>query len=109
DLKADASYKLSKMISRQIDSIRACQQRYPDAQCAYWGGGASFGAREATADAAGGEAPSAPSAGPAGAKDDSASSYSETNTQVKGVDEADIVKNDGKNIYVLHGRAFKVL
>ncbi|MDF2691805.1 MAG: hypothetical protein K0S65_188, partial [Labilithrix sp.] len=38
-----------------------------------------------------------------------AQSYSETNTQVKGVDEADIVKNDGEHLYVLHGRAFKVL
>src|SRR5690606_35919325 len=41
--------------------------------------------------------------------DKGAASYSETNTQVKGVDEADIVKNDGKNLYVLHGRSFKVL
>ncbi len=30
-----------------------------------------------------------------------ASEYSETNVQVKGVDEADFVKNDGKYIYVL--------
>ena len=30
-----------------------------------------------------------------------ASEYSQTNVQVKGVDEADFVKNDGKYIYVL--------
>jgi len=34
---------------------------------------------------------------------DSASDYSETNIQVQGVDEADIVKNDGKYIYVVSG------
>lgn len=33
----------------------------------------------------------------------SASDYSETNVQVKGVDEADFVKNDGKYIYILSG------
>ena len=40
---------------------------------------------------------SAPSAAPA-------EEYSETNIQVAGVDEADIVKNDGKYIYVASGR-----
>jgi len=33
----------------------------------------------------------------------SSSDYSETNIQVEGVDEADIVKNDGKYIYVVSG------
>jgi uncharacterized secreted protein with C-terminal beta-propeller domain len=52
---------------------------------------------EATAD-------SAPQA--AGASDKGgggASDYSATNVQVEGVDEADIVKNDGKYIYVVSG------
>ncbi len=39
----------------------------------------------------------------AGASDASASDYSTTNIQVKGVDEADIVKNDGKYIYSVSG------
>lgn len=38
-----------------------------------------------------------------------ATDYSQTNTQVAGVDEADIVKNDGKYIYLLHGQQFMVL
>ena len=46
------------------------------------------------------KASAAPSAAGAG---DSASSYSRTNIQVEGVDEADIVKNDGKYIYTLSG------
>ncbi|MCL2807927.1 MAG: beta-propeller domain-containing protein [Coriobacteriia bacterium] len=32
-----------------------------------------------------------------------AGSFSETNTQVAGIDEADVVKTDGKNIFALHG------
>lgn len=115
DLKADVTYKLNKGIDLQIKQIQACQAKYGDAQCAGYGGyyggpgfGLPTGGREASADDAASPAP--PQAGGApnsGGK--SASSYSETNTQVKGVDEADIVKNDGKNLYVLHGRAFKVL
>ncbi len=35
--------------------------------------------------------------------------YSETNTQVEGVDEADIVKTDGEHIYLLHGTQLFVL
>lgn len=111
DLKADAIFKLNKGIDRQIKGIHACQERYPDAQCSYYGGG--FAVADDGANSAMGEATSAPTAPPresSGAgSDERASSYSETNTQVKGVDEADIVKNDGKNLYVLHGRAFKVI
>lgn len=35
--------------------------------------------------------------------------YSQTNVQEAGVDEADIVKTDGKHIYLLHGTQLKVL
>jgi hypothetical protein len=35
--------------------------------------------------------------------------HSDTNTQVEGVDEADIVKTDGNFIYLLHGQSFKVV
>lgn len=35
--------------------------------------------------------------------------YSRTNVQEAGVDEADIVKTDGKHIYLLHGTTLKVL
>jgi hypothetical protein len=47
----------------------------------------------------------------AGAADNSggASSYSETNTQEAGVDEADFVKNDNQYIYVLSGQELVVL
>jgi hypothetical protein len=109
DLKADASYKVNKVIDLQIKGIQACQAQYPDAQCAY-GGYAVHGERGSLGDSAGGEPTSSAAPSPkASGSDESAQSYSETNTQVKGVDEADIVKNDGKYLYVLHGRAFKVV
>jgi uncharacterized secreted protein with C-terminal beta-propeller domain len=44
-------------------------------------------------------APSLPTIGGTGASSD----YSTTNVQVEGVDEADIVKNDGKYVYVISG------
>jgi inhibitor of cysteine peptidase len=45
----------------------------------------------------------------ASSKSESASDYSETNIQVEGVDEPDIVKNDGKYIYVVQGRKVYVI
>lgn len=61
---------------------------------------------EATANDAAAESPSAGvSASPKDAAEAKAAclkgDYSETNTQVKGVDEADVVKTDGKYIYYL--------
>jgi uncharacterized secreted protein with C-terminal beta-propeller domain len=131
DLKADAKWKLDHSIDLQILNIQACRTHYPDAQCAsyggYIGGGVTFNgglavpeAGKATSDT---NASAAPSSGAASAgtnsggssapttptTSQSASTYSQTNTQVAGVDEADIVKNDGTNIYVLHGSAFKVI
>ena len=40
---------------------------------------------------------------------DSADDYSTTNNQVVGVDEADFIKNDGSNIYVLADGRFQIL
>ncbi|MFC1643401.1 beta-propeller domain-containing protein, partial [Myxococcota bacterium] len=50
--------------------------------------------------------------GTSAAAEESAShdvAYSETNQQVTGVDEADIVKTDGRRVYVLHGDQLVVL
>lgn len=133
DLKADAKWKIDHAINYQIEGIKACQAHYPDSQCASYGGyygygptrgdvalggedsavGAptSNGGSQSSSSSSGGTgaAPPASPSSESGGGSKSAGSYSETNTQVKGVDEADIVKNDGSNIYVLHGRAFKVI
>ncbi len=39
----------------------------------------------------------------------STSDFSQTNIQVKGVDEADIVKNDGKYVYVISGKKVVII
>ncbi len=46
---------------------------------------------------------------PQGDAGSSASEYSETNIQVEGVDEADIVKNDGKYIYIVSGKKIAII
>jgi len=55
--------------------------------------------KSATATTSTGAAPSAESAG----------TYSTTNIQVEGVDEADIVKNDGKYIYTVTGNKVEIV
>jgi uncharacterized secreted protein with C-terminal beta-propeller domain len=42
-------------------------------------------------------------------QEESASDYSSTNVQVEGVDEADIIKNDGKYIYLIKGDTVRVV
>ena len=117
DLKADATYKLNKAVDRQIESIQKCIVRGgSDQSCAYGGYVGGFGGGGAMEDSASKGGPQANPTAPAGSGTgasptpvDSATSHSETNTQVKGVDEADFVKTDGTNLYVIHGSAFKVV
>lgn len=55
--------------------------------------------------------PEANAAGEAAAKSEgrAASEYSQTNVQVEGVDEPDIVKNDGKYIYTVAGKKIVIV
>lgn len=41
--------------------------------------------------------------------EESSADYSETNVQVKGVDEADVIKNDGKYIYMIRGNTVRII
>ena len=73
-----------------------------------YGGYGVFGAtptvaREMVTQASSDVSKGAPST-EAGSAGEASSDYSTTNIQVEGVDEADIVKNDGKYIYVVSGR-----
>lgn len=54
-------------------------------------------------------APTAESSDGLGGVDTTAVDYSSTNVQVAGVDEADIVKNDGKYIYVLKDNTVRIV
>jgi uncharacterized secreted protein with C-terminal beta-propeller domain len=72
----------------------------------YWGGFDRMAAVPMAAQALGTVAESADSFTNGGAK---ATDYSTTNIQVEGVDEADIVKNDGKYIYTVSGRSVVIV
>ncbi|MCK4968548.1 MAG: beta-propeller domain-containing protein, partial [Candidatus Aenigmarchaeota archaeon] len=75
----------------------------------YWGGGMIM---EATMDMAVTKSVSSVSGGAPTASSETQGSvddFSTTNIQVKGVDEADIVKNDGKYIYTLSGNTLSIV
>ncbi len=110
ELKSDAKYKLDLGIDHQIDSIR----RF-GAEGIYYGGygGVGFGDARGSAESNGTPTAPAPSAGAPGSGGTTsapkAQDHSETTSQVAGVDEADFVKADNQNIYLLHGTDLKVL
>lgn len=110
DLRADTVRKINKQIDGVRDAIRDCRAALgSDADlCGHYYLGSSGGSRgEFSADDS--ASPTAPNAGGESAGRGDSPTYSETNTQVKGVDEADIVKSDGARLYVLHGSTFRVL
>ncbi|HEY5962176.1 MAG TPA: beta-propeller domain-containing protein [Polyangiaceae bacterium] len=90
-------------MNRRIDAeIRGVREGYPT----YY----SYG-RNYAVDAAGGAGLAVPTATNGATKETTTSAsptpaHSETETQVQGVDEADIVKADGTRLYVLHGQKF---
>jgi hypothetical protein len=90
-LQADALWKMNRAIDEEIAAV----QRWGTPVIAEAGAAAPTAGQT---NAAG----SAPSSG-------RASTFSQTNTQVAGVDEADIVKTDGKYVYLLHGGAFEIV
>lgn len=90
--QAEATFKAAaiKEMDLQLDQNLRCA--LPSSQCYYWGDDVADmenGAPSQERDESGGDGP-----------DD----YSETNTQVAGVDEADIVKTDGQTIVGLFGQ-----
>jgi hypothetical protein len=93
-LKDDAAKRMNRYIDLQIASIRY----YEDGGWFHGGPMEEGDMGDASTGSGGG------SAGEGGAP-----SHSETNTQVEGVDEADIVKTDGERLFVLHGRTLSVL
>ncbi|WP_437577104.1 beta-propeller domain-containing protein [Sorangium sp. So ce887] len=112
-MKQDA---LAKM-NAQIDAMIASYAVYGDIR----GGGFDLGGdvavpggAEAPTDAPSPTPPQADSGtnsgeGAATDGDSAGPAHSDTNTQVAGVDEADIVKTDGNNLYILHGESFYTL
>lgn len=114
-LKQDA---LAKM-NAQIDATIASYSAYGYPRGAPVGGvdNGSVGVPGAAEDPTDTPAPVPPTAGDGDTSQETSGesgsgadpAHSETNTQVAGVDEADIIKTDGNNIYVLHGQSFYTL
>jgi hypothetical protein len=106
-LRADALSKMNRRIDAEVQAIKAGYGNYGyDERFASAGGGAALGAgptnNAAVSAAAGSGTGAASMATPPPA-------HSNTETQVKGVDEADIVKTDGNFLYVLHGNEFLIV
>ncbi|AUX38226.1 MULTISPECIES: beta-propeller domain-containing protein [Sorangium] len=107
-LKQDA---LAKM-NAQIDAMIASYGAIGDGRGVGFGG-PGVAMPGGAADPTGVPAPTPPVANSpedsaAGGESD-APTHSDTNTQVAGVDEADIVKTDGNHIYILHDQSFYTL
>ena len=97
-LREDARSKLNRRIDAEVRAIR---EGYPY----YYGGRGGPVLLEPTLNAG---AP-VPGADAASDSDTTTPAHSDTETQVKGVDEADIVKADGTKLYVLHGQKFLIV
>jgi len=106
-IKADALAKMNARIDAEIaiwDNGWGYDDSAPSTGSMDGGTAGTGGSTAGTGGAAGGTAGGTNTAEP-----EKASEFSGTNTQVEGVDEADIVKTDGKYIYLLHGENFLVL
>ncbi|KYG08559.1 hypothetical protein BE21_22970, partial [Sorangium cellulosum] len=107
-LKQDA---LAKM-NAQIDAMIASYAAIGDGRGVGFGG-PGVAVPGGAADPTGVPSPTPPQSdspedAAAGGESD-APAHSDTNTQVAGVDEADIVKTDGNNLYILHDQSFYTL
>ncbi|WP_437334888.1 beta-propeller domain-containing protein [Sorangium sp. So ce394] len=107
-LKQDA---LAKM-NAQIDAMIASYGAIGDGRGVGFGG-PGVAVPGGAADPTGVPSPTPPVAGSpedaASGGESDAPAHSDTNTQVAGVDEADIVKTDGNNLYILHDQSFYTL
>jgi Beta propeller domain len=97
-LRDDARSKLNRRIDAEV---RAIGQG--------WGYGYGYGGDYGGTTNAGTAAPPQVAGSGGGGATVPAPAHSDTETQVKGVDEADIVKTDGNHIYLLHGDKFMVV
>ncbi len=115
DLRADVVAKINKQIDSMADAVRDCRTALgPDqAMCNYYLGGGGYATDDSdfAPPRSAGEADNSTSGAPTAGSPESGEkpAYSDTNTQVAGVDEADIVKTDGQRLFVLHGNTFRVM
>ncbi|MDI6718326.1 MAG: beta-propeller domain-containing protein [Methanomicrobiales archaeon] len=101
----EVSGELKKFASEE--EILAFLESHAEATAPAYGGGGAI--QKVAYDEAANYAPAPiPALGiPSGSR--SAGEYSTTNVQVKGVDEADFLKNDGKHIYLISGSTLAIV
>lgn len=118
ELRSDAKAKLDFAIDRQIAMIREYDvngrspTRNEKAATSAGAAGPPMSAGDDSSATAGSAPTPSSGNGESASSSDAptrAGSYSETNTQVQGVDEADFVKTDGKYIYLLHGSELRIV
>jgi predicted small secreted protein len=104
NLRDDANAKIDASIDHAIAMVRAYGPSY------WWHGYARGGIADAGTGApvASPASPGA-NAGSGAASTPKASTFTDTNTQVAGVDEADIAKTDGRYLWVLHGSQLRTM
>ena len=129
-LKADVTDKPSRTYSEVVGddfvTVPTCvdlkkrfdeQNAYFNSYGSYYPEGMGSGEMLKMAEPMAGEAAPMPAAAPAAADSaatsstsaGSATDFSTTNLQVAGVDEADVIKNDGKFIYIIKGSELRVV
>ncbi len=110
-LQGDALRKMNDYVDAQVETYKRFGQQFNTLNSGTVASGANAGAPSGspTPSLPGSGGAAGDSKGASGGAGQAATDYSQTNTQVKGVDEADIVKNDAKYIYLLHGKTFRVM
>ena len=78
---------------------------FPDSDVAFLGDAANG----ATDEVAGAPPQASPDASTGGGQDDGGARFSETTTQEVGVDEADVVKTDGENLFILDSQTLRIV
>lgn len=114
-LKQDAAAKMNAQIDAIIADIEANGGYYYGGVDGEGPGGVAVGSgvggsnSTGSGESGGGVVGGSAGGGGASPGGNPAPGHSETNTQVAGVDEADILKTDGNFIYLLHGQTLQVL
>lgn len=104
-LRDDARLRLAKQLESSNTNLGAPTQ---GATWAGVGGSSTMLTNSAPSGARGGAMGTTASLSSDGAVATPGTEYSETNTQVKGIDEADIIKTDGQHLYVARNQEIKI-
>ncbi|WP_437896935.1 beta-propeller domain-containing protein [Sorangium sp. So ce124] len=106
DVEALLRERLKQNMAKSVEAARESALQQLEAGCVWFGeDGGPVGASSSGSASSGGPVSAPTEEGGGGVDDGGAKEYSTTNTQEADVDEADFIKNDGENVYILaHGQ-----